>query len=53
MATHLKIKEFPLLCVADHSSGHTEEWESLTPTQGATPKRRKTLPGAPGVCPAH
>ena len=30
----------------DHSSGHTEEWESLTPTGGATPKRGKTLPGA-------
>ena len=36
----------PLLCVTDHSSGHTEEWESLTPTRGATPKHGKTLPGA-------
>ena len=48
MATHLKIKESPFC--ADHSSGHTEEWESLTPTRGATPKRGKTLPGA---CPAR
>ena len=39
----------PLLCVTDHSSGHTEEWESLTSTRGATPKRRKTLPGVPGA----
>ena len=39
----------PLLCMMDHSSGHTEEWESLTPTRGATPKCGKTLPGVPGV----
>ena len=46
-AAHLKIKEsIPLLCVTDHSSGHAEEWESLTPTRGATPGRGKTLPGA-------
>ena len=32
--------------MTDHSSGHTEEWESFTPTRGATPKRGKTLPGA-------
>ena len=42
-------QRIPLLCVTDHSSGHTEEWESLSPTQGATPKRGKTLPGAPGA----
>ena len=29
VATHLKIKESPLLCVMDHSSGHTEEWENF------------------------
>ena len=33
--------------MTDHSNGHTEEWESLTLTSGATPKRRKTLPGMP------
>ena len=38
-----------LLHVTDHSSGHAEEWESLTPTRRATPKRGKTLPGAPGA----
>ena len=53
MATHLKIKESPLLCVTDRSSGHTEAWESSTPTRGATPKRGKTLPGAPGTPPAR
>ena len=37
MATHLKIKEPPSCGVTDHSSD-TEEWESLTPTRGATPK---------------
>ena len=46
-------QRIPFLCVTDHSSGHTEEWESLTPTRRATPKREKTLPGAPGVCPAR
>ena len=46
-------QRIPLLCVTDHSSGHTEEWESLTPTQRATPKRGKTLPGAPGACLMH
>ena len=46
MATHLKIKES---CVTDHSSGHAEEWESLTPTRGARPKRGKTLSAAPGT----
>ena len=40
----------PLLCVTDHSSGRTEEWGSVTPTRGATPKRGKTLPG---TCPAR
>ena len=39
-------QRIPLLCVTDHSSGHTEERESLTPTRGGTPKRRKTLPSA-------
>ena len=39
-------QRIPLLCVTDHSSGHTEEWESLTPTRGATPKLGKTLHGA-------
>ena len=39
-------QRIPLLRVTDHSSGHTEEWESLTPTRGARPKRGKTLPGA-------
>ena len=39
-------QRIPLLCVMDHSSGHTEEWVSSTPTPGATPKRGKTLPGA-------
>ena len=42
-------QRIPLLCVTDHSSGHTEGWESLTPTQGATPKRGKTLPGTPSA----
>ena len=40
-------QRIPLLCVTDHSTGHTEKWESLTPTRRATPKRGKTLPGAP------
>ena len=35
-------QRIPLLCV----KGHAEEWESLTPTRGATSKRGKTLPGA-------
>ena len=40
-----------LLCVMDHSSGHTEEWESLTPTRRATPKHgcpvhARCVPGA-------
>ena len=43
-------QRIPLLCVTDHSSGHTKEWESLTPTRGATQKRGKTLPGAPTYC---
>ena len=38
-------QRIPFLCVTDHSSGHTEEWESVTLTRGATPKRGKTLPG--------
>ena len=42
-------QRIPLLCVTDHSSGHIEEWASLTPTRGATPKRGKTLPGTPGA----
>ena len=50
MATHLKNQRIPLLCVTDHSRDHTEAWDSLTPTRGATPKRGKSLPGA---CPAH
>ena len=29
--------------VTDHSSGHTKEWESLTPTRGATLKRGKNF----------
>ena len=39
-----------LLCMTDHSRGHTEAWVFLTPTQGAAPKRWKTLPG---TCPAR
>ena len=39
-------QRIPLLCVTDHSSGHTEERQSLTPTRGATPKRGNTLPRA-------
>ena len=27
-------QRIPLLCVTDHSSGHTEEWESLTQLEG-------------------
>ena len=39
-------QRIPFLCMTDHSNGHTEEWESLTPTRGATPKPGKTLPGS-------
>ena len=41
-------QRIPLLCVTDHSSGHTKE--SLTPTGGATTKRGKTLSSVPSMC---
>ena len=47
MATHLKIKESPLLCMTDHPSGHTEEWESLTPTRGPHQSVGKLCPVRP------
>ena len=39
-------QRIPFLCVTNHSSGHTEEWESLTPTRGARQ-------GLGKLCPAH
>ena len=51
IASHHASPRLPPRCTALHritlhriSSNHTEAWESITPTQGATPKRGSLSP---------